>query len=123
VRDVENSYLALESDEDGEDILKDLQGHSITYRIALGPHKGCQAFMLQSPGGALPPLTRDRDGEARDPGARIPSYCTVPRRTQSIDAGFGFAHKSGRLGQSRLLLASHNPARSPWVGGSWHCPL
>jgi hypothetical protein len=29
VRDAENSYLALESAEEGEDALKDLQGHSI----------------------------------------------------------------------------------------------
>jgi hypothetical protein len=34
-----------------EDALTDLQGHSITYRIALGLHKGRKAFMLQS----LPP--------------------------------------------------------------------
>jgi hypothetical protein len=43
VRDEENTYLdghlALEPDEE-EASLKDLQGHSITYRIALGPHKG-----------------------------------------------------------------------------------
>ena len=62
VRDQESTYLdshlALEEDEE-EASLKDLQGHSITYRIALGPHKGRKAFMLQS----LPPLTGDRAGE------------------------------------------------------------
>jgi hypothetical protein len=31
--------------------LADLQGHSITYRIALGPHRGRKAFSLPS----LPP--------------------------------------------------------------------
>jgi len=31
-----------------DDALAELQGHSITYRIALGPHKGRKAFMLQS---------------------------------------------------------------------------
>jgi hypothetical protein len=67
VRDVENSVLALESDEDGEDILKDLQDHSITYRIALGPHKGRKAFMLQS----LLPLAGDRAGE---PVARVAGF-------------------------------------------------
>ena len=57
VRDEESSYLALESE--GEDALQDLQGHSIRYRIAVGPHKGRKAFMLQS----LPPLTGERTGE------------------------------------------------------------
>ena len=38
VRDVENSFLTLASPEvSGFD---DLLGHSITYRIALGPHQG-----------------------------------------------------------------------------------
>jgi hypothetical protein len=60
VRDEESAYLALDSEEEGEDALKDLQGHSIRYRIAVGPHKGRQAFKLQS----LPPLTGDRAGEA-----------------------------------------------------------
>ena len=45
--------------DEGETSLKDLQGRSITYRIALGPHKGRKAFMLQS----LPPLTGERAGE------------------------------------------------------------
>jgi hypothetical protein len=50
VRDVESSHLAF--DLGGEDdALADLQGHSITYRIAMGSHKGRKAFMLQS----LPP--------------------------------------------------------------------
>src|ERR1700722_12697270 len=60
-RDDESSYLNLDSDGEGEDaVLKDLQGHSIQYRIAVGPHKGHKAFMLQS----LPPLTGDRAGES-----------------------------------------------------------
>jgi hypothetical protein len=62
VRDQESTYLdsnlALDAAEE-EASLKDLQSHSITYRIALGPHKGRKAFMLQS----LPPLTGDRAGE------------------------------------------------------------
>ena len=38
VRDVENSFLTLDPTEiSGFD---DLRGHSITYRIALGPHQG-----------------------------------------------------------------------------------
>jgi hypothetical protein len=36
VRDAESSHLALESDGQGEDVLQDLQGHSIKYSIAAG---------------------------------------------------------------------------------------
>ena len=46
VRDVENSFLTLDPTEiSGFD---DLLGHSITYRIALGPHQGRKAFTLQT---------------------------------------------------------------------------
>jgi hypothetical protein len=48
-RDAENSYLALEPDDD--DAMVQLQGHSITYRIAVGPQQGRKVFTLQ----ALPP--------------------------------------------------------------------
>jgi hypothetical protein len=59
IRDEDNSHLASESDGEAADVFKDLQGHSIKQRIALGPHKGRPAFKLQ----ALPPLTGDRAGE------------------------------------------------------------
>lgn len=46
VRDLENTYLTLDShDESGFDALL---GHSITYRIALGPQQGRNAFTLQT---------------------------------------------------------------------------
>jgi ribosomal protein S27E len=38
VRDIENSYLALESTD--ASTMDDLLGHSISYRIAVGPHAG-----------------------------------------------------------------------------------
>jgi len=41
-RDTGHSYLALaDSDEDPMD---QLRGHSITYRIAVGPQQGCKVF-------------------------------------------------------------------------------
>ena len=46
VRDIENSYLQLESPDDSA--LNDLLGHSITYRIAVGPQAGRKAFTLQT---------------------------------------------------------------------------
>ena len=40
--DAESSYLALEPDDD--DSMAQLQGHSITYRIAAGSHQGRKVF-------------------------------------------------------------------------------
>ena len=52
-RDAENSYLALDTTDD--DPLNALQGHSISYRIALGPQAGRKVFTLQT----LPPVDID----------------------------------------------------------------
>ena len=46
VRDFENSFLTVDTP-DGAGF-EDLLGHSITYRIALGPHQGRKAFTLQT---------------------------------------------------------------------------
>ncbi len=45
-RDVENSYLA--SDAVDEDPMTQLLGHSVTYRIAVGPQAGRKVFTLQT---------------------------------------------------------------------------
>jgi hypothetical protein len=45
-RDVENSYFA--SDAVDEDSMAQLLGHSITYRIAVGPQQGRKVFTLQT---------------------------------------------------------------------------
>ena len=58
-RDAENSYLALEPDDD--DAMVQLQGHSITYRIAVGPQQGKKVFTLQT----LPPDEDSTGGSDR----------------------------------------------------------
>ena len=45
-RDAENSYLS--DDAVGEDPMTPLLGHSITYRIAVGPQAGRKVFTLQT---------------------------------------------------------------------------
>lgn len=45
-RDAENSYLSGDAVEGG--LLDQLLGHSITYRIAVGPHAGRKVFTLQT---------------------------------------------------------------------------
>ena len=46
VRDTESSHLSREPGEDAG--LEALQSHSISYRIAVGPHEGRKAFALQT---------------------------------------------------------------------------
>ena len=46
VRDAEHSYLTLEGLD--EDPMDQLRGHSITYRIAVGPQQGRKVFTLQT---------------------------------------------------------------------------
>ena len=58
-RDDENSYLALETAE--EEPMQQLFGHSITYRIAMGPNRGRKVFTLQS----LPPREEPKAGSSR----------------------------------------------------------
>jgi hypothetical protein len=45
-RDAENSCLA--ADAVGDEAMNSLTGHSITYRIAIGPHAGRKVFTLQT---------------------------------------------------------------------------
>lgn len=45
VRDMDNTYLNLPIDD--EDSLLQLQGASVSYRIALGPQQGQKVFTLQ----------------------------------------------------------------------------
>lgn len=44
-RDLENSYLMFEQQE--EDVMQQIYGHSVIYRIAVGPHQGRKVFTLQ----------------------------------------------------------------------------
>jgi hypothetical protein len=46
VRDMDNTYLNLPIDD--EDSLLQLQGASVSYRIALGPQQGQKVFTLQT---------------------------------------------------------------------------
>jgi hypothetical protein len=45
-RDAESSYLELDPDAGGP--MDDLLGHSITYRVAVGPRAGQKVFSLQT---------------------------------------------------------------------------
>ena len=58
-RDEEHSYLALEASDD--EAMQQLYGHSITYRIAIGPQQGRKVFTLRS----LPPIDESKNESSR----------------------------------------------------------
>ncbi len=57
--DEESSCLTLEGSED--EAMQQLYGHSITYRIAIGPNQGKKVFTLQS----LPPMKESKVGSSQ----------------------------------------------------------
>ncbi|HEY5568846.1 MAG TPA: IS91 family transposase, partial [Gammaproteobacteria bacterium] len=71
VRDAENSYLAFDPAAGGA--MDDLLGHSITYRVAVGPRAGQKVFTLQT--------VPARDEEARKGVAQYAGF--------SLHAGIG----------------------------------
>ena len=62
MRDTEHEFLTFAPCDDAT--LDELRSHSITYRIALGPHAGRKAFTLQT----LPSTGEFEDGLARANG-------------------------------------------------------
>ena len=80
--------------------MQQLYGHSITYRIAIGPHQGRKVFILQS----LPPLEEPKAGSSRV--AKVAGF--------SLYAGvIAEAHQRGKL--ERLCRYSARPAVSELV--------
>jgi hypothetical protein len=83
VRDVDDSYLALDPDSE-EDALPDLQGHSINYRIALGRRRGQKAFTLQTLAPLYqPPGGRDGAGEPDALSRRVRAASLVAREDRT----------------------------------------
>jgi hypothetical protein len=67
-RDLENAWLAADT-EAGP--LDDLLGHSITYRIAVGPRAGQKLFTLRTVAPRLQGLDAEPNGAARGPCAEV----------------------------------------------------
>jgi len=61
--DLENAWLAADTEADPRD---DLLGHSITYRIAVGPRAGQKLFTLQTVAPRLQGLEAEPNGAARN---------------------------------------------------------
>ncbi|MBP7609920.1 MAG: hypothetical protein KA756_08265 [Steroidobacteraceae bacterium] len=101
-RDMENAWLAG----DGEaDPLDDLIGHSITYRIAVGPRAGQKLFTLQT----VPPRRQGLEGDAN--GA-------APRGRFLIARG-----RRDGLGAAAVARVRHRDRHLPalWREAADHC--
>jgi len=120
-RDAENSYLSLDTEEEGP--MDQLPGHSITYRIAMGSQQGHKVFTLQT----LPAC--DSDERLADTVGNVSGF--------SLHAGVAIkAHQREKLerlcryitrpaiSEKRLLLTSNGKVRyefkTPWRDGTTH---
>jgi hypothetical protein len=118
-RDIENSFLNLPIDD--EDSLLQLQGASVSYRIAMGPQQGQKVFTLQT----LPASTEDEYGQL----ANTSGF--------SLHAGvFANADEPGKLerlcryisrpaiSEQRLSMTDHGKVRyelkTPYRDGTTH---
>ena len=121
VRDAENAYLEWDGEEASP--LDDLVGHAITYRVAVGPHRGQKAFTLQT----VPAV--DSDMETTTPVASASGF--------SLHAGVAAkAHQRDKLerlcryisrpavAEPRLSLTDSGHIRysfkTPWRDGTTH---
>ena len=84
-RDLENAWLAADT-EAGP--LDDLLGHSITYRIAVGPRAGQKLFTLQTVAPRLQGLEGEPNGAARAGGFSLHAGVDIApnERTSKIHA-------------------------------------
>jgi hypothetical protein len=116
VRQVDSSHLTLEPG-DTEDALSDLQGHSITYRIALGPHKGRKAFMLQTVPAASAAPSGERLAQASGfslhagVAARAPQRDTLERLCRYIARPAVAIERLSLSAQGQIRYALKTPYR------------
>ena len=84
MRDCDHSYLSFDPKADGA--LNDLIGHSITYRVAIGPRAGQKVFTLHT----LPPQLDDapRTAVAQASGFSLHAGIGIETdRPEKLDAG------------------------------------
>jgi hypothetical protein len=100
-RDAENNYFAADAVD--EDSMAQLLGHSITYRIAVGPQQGRKVFTLQT----LPACDEPFD----DPVGKAAGF--------SLHAGVAAAPRQPDIGASRFAAGKPGAAGRPvWLSPS-----
>ena len=122
VRDAESAWLDFDADQASP--LDDLAGHSITYRIAIGPNQGRKAFTLQT----LPADDGDERGELAT-AAGFSLHAGVAAKANERDKVERLCRYIARpaLASSRLSLTREGLVRyafkTPWRDGTTHVLL
>lgn len=120
-RDDESSYLTLDLQDD--DAMNQLQSHSITYRIAVGPQQGRKVFTLQTI-----PSWEDDDYGGNQVG-KIAGFslhagvATKTRERKKLERLCRYIARPG-VSEKRLALTSHGKIRyelkTPYRDGTTH---
>ena len=119
-RDDESSYLSLDLQED--DAMNQIQGNSITYRIAVGPHQGRKVFTLQT----IPSWEDDFDNNQAGKVAGFSLHAGVATKTRERRKLERLCRYIARpaVSEKRLALTSHGKVRyelkTPYRDGTTH---
>ena len=117
--DAENCYLTGDAADD--DSMAHLQGHSITYRIAVGPHQGRKVFTLQT----LPACDPD-DPDTVGKIAGFSLHAGVAAKARERDKLERLCRYITRpaVSEKRLSLTAHGKVRyelkTPYSDGTTH---
>jgi hypothetical protein len=123
-RDIENAWLASDS-EAGP--LDDLIGHSITYRIAVGPRAGQKLFTLQTLPARVPALLEDPNGAARAGGFSLHAGVDIaPQQREKLERLCRYVSRPP-VAVDRMALTSSGQVRytlkTPYRDGTTHIVL
>ncbi len=123
-RDIENAWLATDF-EAGP--LDDLIGHSITYRIAVGPRAGQKLFTLQTVPPRLQGLELDPNGAARAGGfSCMPAWTSRRSSASKLERLCRYMSRPP-VASERLALSASGQVRytlkTPYRDGTTHVVL
>lgn len=123
-RDIENAWLAAGA-EPGP--LDDLIGHSITYRIAVGPRAGQKLFTLQTVPPRLQGLEGDPNGAARAGGFSLHAGVDIaPDQRQKLERLCRYISRPPVAAERLALTASGHvryTLKMPYRDGTTHIVL
>ena len=123
-RDVENAWLSSGAE---PGLLDDLLGHSITYRIAVGPRAGQKLFTLQTVPPRLQGLEGDPNGAARAGGFSLHAGVEIaPDQREKLERLCRYVSRPP-VASERLALTSSGHVRytlkTPYRDGTTHIVL
>jgi hypothetical protein len=124
VRDAENTYLSSGPDEDTA--LEGLLGHSITYRIAVGPNEGRKAFTLQTLAPALEAPAADQPVAKSSGFSLHAGVAAAPHQRDKVERLCRYIARPA-VATGRLALTAQGLVRyalkTPYRDGTTHVVL